>query len=202
MPLHIEILYNEYNFVGAFRGSSPPHDACRGHTHREEPRRTAGLQGPLRPMLERLRQLIARLRFDPCKMGLAGLLPPSTSPRVVPGRHRHFHLRGGHARGTSRMSRAKPVFSSPGAIAREDLRRMGEDALSAAPHPRRAACTWSDCCPRPRFEKKSGAAAAAAVLRDRHHRCVRGVRRRHAAGRSAGASIPWTDILTANTRAG
>jgi signal transduction histidine kinase len=82
-------------------------------------------------MLERLRQLIARLRFDPRKMGLAWTLAAINFGTVV-------LVVAGISWFAIAMLRdladeqGKARVQLAGAIAREDLRRMGEDALSAA----------------------------------------------------------------------
>lgn len=82
-------------------------------------------------MLERLRQLIARLRFDPRKMGLAWTLAAINFGTVV-------LVVAGISWFAVAMLRdladeqGKARVQLAGAIAREDLRRMGEDALSAA----------------------------------------------------------------------
>src|SRR5262245_17044337 len=82
-------------------------------------------------MLERLRQLIARLRFDPRKMGLAWTLAAINFGTVI-------LVVAGISWFAVAMLRdladeqGKARVQLAGAIAREDLRRMGEDALSAA----------------------------------------------------------------------
>ena len=82
-------------------------------------------------MLERLRQLIARLRFDPRKAGLAWSLAAinfGTVMLVVTG---ISWFAVGMLRDLA-DEQGKARVQLAGAIAREDLRRMGEDALSAA----------------------------------------------------------------------
>jgi len=82
-------------------------------------------------MLERLRQLIARLRFDPRKMGLAWTLAAINFGTVI------LVVAGISWFAVSMLrdladEQGKARVQLAGAIAREDLRRMGEDALSAA----------------------------------------------------------------------
>ncbi len=82
-------------------------------------------------MLERLRQLIARLRFDPRKAGLAWSLAAINFGTVV------LVVTGISWFAVSMLrdladEQGKARVQLAGAIAREELRRMGEDALSAA----------------------------------------------------------------------
>jgi signal transduction histidine kinase len=82
-------------------------------------------------MLERLRQLIARLRFDPRKAGLAWSLAAINFGTVV------LVVTGISWFAVAMLrdladEQGKARVQLAGAIAREDLRRMGEDALSAA----------------------------------------------------------------------
>ena len=82
-------------------------------------------------MLERLRQLIERLRFDPRKAGLAWSLAAINFGTVV------LVVAGISWFAVSMLrdladEQGKARVQLAGAIAREDLRRMGEDTLSAA----------------------------------------------------------------------
>jgi hypothetical protein len=82
-------------------------------------------------MLERLRQLIARLRFDPRKAGLGWSLAAINFAIVV------LVVTGISISAVGMLrdladEQGKARVQLAGAIAREDLRRMGEDALSAA----------------------------------------------------------------------
>src|SRR5688572_30848538 len=82
-------------------------------------------------MLARLRQLWDRLQFDPSKAGLAWSLAAINVAIVVV-------VVGGISISAVGMLRdladeqGKARVQLAGAIAREDLRRLGEDALSAA----------------------------------------------------------------------
>ncbi len=82
-------------------------------------------------MLERLRQLIARLRFDPRKMGLAWTLAAINFGTVILVVTGISWFAVGMLRDLA-DEQGKARVQLAGAIAREDLRRMGEDALSAA----------------------------------------------------------------------
>jgi signal transduction histidine kinase len=82
-------------------------------------------------MLERLRQLIARLRFDPRKAGLAWSLAAINFGTVVLVVAGISYFAVGMLRDLA-DEQGKARVQLAGAIAREDLRRMGEDALSAA----------------------------------------------------------------------
>jgi len=82
-------------------------------------------------MLERLRQLIARLRFDPRKMGLGWSLAAINFAIVVLVVTGISIFAVGMLRDLA-DEQGKARVQLAGAIAREDLRRMGEDALSAA----------------------------------------------------------------------
>jgi len=82
-------------------------------------------------MLERLRQLIARLRFDPRKMGLAWTLAAINFGTVLLVVSGISWFAVGMLRDLA-DEQGKARVQLAGAIAREDLRRMGEDALSAA----------------------------------------------------------------------
>ncbi len=82
-------------------------------------------------MLERLRQLIARLRFDPRKAGLGWSLAGINFGIVV------LVVTGISISAIGMLrdladEQGKARVQLAGAIAREDLRRIGEDALSAA----------------------------------------------------------------------
>jgi signal transduction histidine kinase len=82
-------------------------------------------------MLEQLRQLVARLRFDPRKMGLAWTLAAINFGTVVLVVAGISWFAVGMLRDLA-DEQGKARVQLAGAIAREDLRRMGEDALSAA----------------------------------------------------------------------
>ena len=82
-------------------------------------------------MLERLRRLIERLRFDPRKAGLAWSLAAINFGTVVLVVTAISWFAVGMLRDLA-DEQGKARVQLAGAIAREDLRRMGEDALSAA----------------------------------------------------------------------
>ena len=148
-------------------------------------------------MLERLRQLIARLRFDPRKAGLGWSLAGISVGMVIlvvlgisisaVGMLRDLADEQGKAR-----------VQLAGAIAREDLRRMGEDALSSArvlaERPalvRLLSENRMDAIP-PLLRRfcETGAIDACAVFEG--DQLVA----------QAGAPIPWSDIVTANAEQG
>ena len=76
------------------------------------------------PMLERLRQLIARLRCDPRKMGLAWTLAAINFGTVVLVVTGISWFAVGMLRDLA-DEQGKARVQLAGAIAREDLRRMG-----------------------------------------------------------------------------
>ena len=82
-------------------------------------------------MLEHLRQLAARLRFDPRKAGLAYSLAGINVAIVVLVVTGISIYAVGMLRDLA-DEQGKARVQLAGAIAREDLRRMGEDALSSA----------------------------------------------------------------------
>jgi signal transduction histidine kinase len=148
-------------------------------------------------MLERLRQLAAQLRFDPRKAGLGYSLAGINVAIVVlvvtgisiyaVGMLRNLADEQGKAR-----------VQLAGAIAREDLRRMGEDALSTArvlaerPALQRLLNeNRVDAIP-PLLRRfcETGAIDACAVFEN--DRLVA----------EAGPTIPWGDIVTANVEQG
>jgi signal transduction histidine kinase len=148
-------------------------------------------------MLERLRQLIARLRFDPRKMGLGWSLAAINFGVVVLVVTGISVFAVGMLRDLA-DEQGKARVQLAGAIAREDLRRMGEDALSTA----------RILAERP---------ALARLLSEARFEAVPPLLRRFCEADTidacavfegdtllaqAGASIPWTDIITANTEQG
>ena len=148
-------------------------------------------------MLERLRQLIARLRFDPRKMGLGWSLAAINFGIVVLVVTGISIFAVGMLRDLA-DEQGKARVQLAGAIAREDLRRMGEDAQSAA----------RILAERPALVRLLAEARFEAVpplLRrfcetDTIDACA--VFQGDTLLAQAGASIPWTDILTANSEQG
>jgi len=148
-------------------------------------------------MLERLRQLLARLRFDPRKAGLGWSLAAISVGMVLlvvvgisisaVGMLRDLADEQGKAR-----------VQLAGAIAREDLRRMQEDAASAArvlaerPALQRLLNENRADAVQPLLRRfcETGGIDACAVFEGDHLVA------------QAGATIPWTDIVTANAEQG
>jgi signal transduction histidine kinase len=148
-------------------------------------------------MLAKLRQLWDRLQFDPAKAGLAWSLAAINVAIVVV-------VVGGISISAVGMLRdladeqGKSRVSLAGAIAREELRRLGEDALSAA-H------TLADRPALQRLLSENRPDAVAALLR---RFCETGpvdacaVYQGQQFVAQAGPSIPWNEIITANTEQG
>ena len=148
-------------------------------------------------MLERLRQLIARLRFDPRKAGLAwslGAINFGTVVLVVTG---ISIFAVGMLRDLA-DEQGKARVQLAGAIAREDLRRMGEDALSAA----------RILAERPalvRLLSENRIEAVPPLLKrfcetDTINACA--VFEDGALVAQSGAAIPWADVVTAESEQG
>ena len=148
-------------------------------------------------MLQRLRHLAARLRFDPRKAGLGWSLAAISVAIVV-------LVVGGISVSAVGMLRdladeqGKARVQLAGAIAREDLRRMGEDALSSArvlaERPalvRLLAENRIEAIPPllRRFCETGGIDACAVFDGDQ-------------LVAQAGVAIPWADIVTANAEQG
>ncbi|MEP7242705.1 MAG: ATP-binding protein [Gammaproteobacteria bacterium] len=148
-------------------------------------------------MLERLRQLAARLRFDPRRVGLAWSLAGISMGVVIlvvlgisisaVGMLRDLADEQGKAR-----------VQLAGAIAREDLRRMGEDALSSA----------RVLAERPALQRLLSENRIDAVPPLLRRFCETGsidacaVFQGDQLVAQAGVAIPWADIVTANTEQG
>jgi signal transduction histidine kinase len=147
-------------------------------------------------MLERLRQLVARLRFDPRKAGLGWSLAAINFAIVLVvvtgisisaiGKLRDLADEQGKAR-----------VQLAGAIAREDLRRIGEDTLSAA----------RILAERPALVRllSENPKAIPPLLRrfcqtDTTDACA--VFDGDVLLAEAGATIPWSDVFTANSEQG
>ena len=135
MPLHIEILYNEYNFVGSVRGRIAPHVAGRGDARREIAGRAPRGRPPGRLMraraLEQARRLWQSLRVDPAKTSLGRWLAAAHVTIVL-------LLLLGVSMAAIRMlhtladDEGKARVQLAGATAREDLRRLVEDTVTTA----------------------------------------------------------------------
>jgi signal transduction histidine kinase len=148
-------------------------------------------------MLERLRQLIARLRFDPRKMGLAWTLAAINFGTVV-------LVVAGISWFAIAMLRdladeqGKARVQLAGAIAREDLRRMGEDALSAAR-------TLAERPALVRLLAESRTEAVPPLLKrfcetDMIDACA--VFEGDTLVAQSGPTIPWSDVVTAESEQG
>ena len=188
MPLHIEILYNEYNFVGAFAVASLLTLLAVADARREDAGGAHRLPAALTSMLERLEKLWSALRPDPAQ----------DEPRLVARRHprgdraaggrRHLLVRDRDAARARATSRARRACSSPapwrartcGAWARMPSRAArvaGRTADAAAPAragatPRRFAPLLRRCC--------------AGGRRSTPARCSRGTQLHRAGGPRAG----------------
>ncbi|HEY1283979.1 MAG TPA: ATP-binding protein [Steroidobacteraceae bacterium] len=148
-------------------------------------------------MLERLRQLLARLRFDPRKAGLGWSLAAISVGMVLlvvvgisisaVGMLRDLADEQGKAR-----------VQLAGAIAREDLRRMQEDAASSA----------RVLAERPALQRLLNENRADAIQPLLRRFCETGsidacaVFDGDQLVAQAGATIPWSDIVTANAEQG
>jgi signal transduction histidine kinase len=148
-------------------------------------------------MLDRLRQLWERLRFDPSKAGLAWSLAAINVAIVVVVVGGISISAVGMLRGLA-DEQGKSRVSLAGAIAREELRRFSEDALSAA-HALadRPALQRLLAENRPdaiaallrRFCETGGIDACSVFLGDQFVA-------------QAGPPIPWNEIITANAEQG
>ena len=148
-------------------------------------------------MLARLRQLWDRLQFDPSKAGLAWSLAAINVAIVVV-------VVGGISISAVGMLRdladeqGKSRVSLAGAIAREELRRFGEDALSAA----------HALADRPALQRLLTENRPDAVAALQRRFCETGgidacaVFRGDQFIAQAGPSIPWNEIITANAEQG
>ena len=148
-------------------------------------------------MLERFRQILARLRFDPRKAGLGWSLAAISVGMVLlvvvgisisaVGMLRDLADEQGKAR-----------VQLAGAIAREDLRRMQEDSASAA----------RVLAERPALQRLLNENRADAVPLLLRRFCETGgidacaVFEGDQLVAQAGASIPWSDVVTANAEQG
>ena len=148
-------------------------------------------------MLERLRQLAARLRFDPRKAGLGYSLAGINVAIVVLVVTGISIYAVGMLRDLA-DEQGKARVQLAGAIAREDLRRMGEDALSSArvlaerPALQRLLTeNRVDAIP-PLLRRFCETVAIDACAVFEGDQLVA----------QAGAAIPWADIVTANTEQG
>ena len=148
-------------------------------------------------MPERLRQLIARLRFDPRKAGLAWSLAAINFGTVI------LVVTGISWFAVAMLrdladEQGKARVQLAGAIAREDLRRMGEDALSGA----------RILAERPalvRLLAESRTEAIPPLLKrfcetDTIDACA--VFEGDTLVAQSGPTIPWTDVVTAESEQG
>jgi signal transduction histidine kinase/HAMP domain-containing protein len=148
-------------------------------------------------MFERLKQLAARLRFDPRKAGLGYSLAGINVAIVVLVVTGISIFAVGMLRDLA-DEQGKARVQLAGAIAREDLRRMGEDALSAA----RALAE------RPALQRMMSENRGPAIAQLLRRFCETGgidacaVFEGDQLVADAGATIPWADILTANAEQG
>src|SRR4029450_1734035 len=141
MPLHIEILYQEYNFVGAFAVASlltllavvtlVIKTLVEWRTGYQRKSLGPGARQQTRRMLSRIQAFIDRLQLDTSRAPLGvwiALINVAIVVLVVGGISISAigSLRDlANQQGSSRVQLA-------GAMAREDLRRYGEDAVTAA----------------------------------------------------------------------
>ena len=201
MPLHIEILYNEYNFVGAFAVASLLTLLAVVTLIVKTPHRADGLQGALRLMLERLRQLVATAPVRPAQgRASAGRSRPSTS-RIVVARRRA-------ASRISAVGMLRDLADEQGK-ARVSARRRHR-ARRPAPHRRRCAVRRAHPRgpPRPaapaRRENRADGRSPPLLRRF----CETGgidacaVFEGEQLVAQAGAAIPWNEIVTANAEQG
>jgi len=148
-------------------------------------------------MFERLRQLAARLRFDPRKAGLAYSLAGINVAIVVLVVAGISIYAVGMLRDLA-DEQGKARVQLAGAIAREDLRRMGEDALSSA----------RVLAERPALQRLLGENRVEAIPPLLRRFCETGgidacaVFDGDQLVAEAGAVIPWGDIVTANQEQG
>ena len=148
-------------------------------------------------MFERLRQLAARLRFDPRKAGLAYSLAGINVAIVVLVVAGISIYAVGMLRDLA-DEQGKARVQLAGAIAREDLRRMGEDALSAA----------RVLAERPALQRLLNENRVEAIPPLLRRFCETGgidacaVFEGDQLVAEAGATIPWGDIVTANEEQG
>ncbi len=148
-------------------------------------------------MLERLRQLAARLRFDPRKVGLGYWLAGINVGMVLIVVTGISIYAVGMLRDLA-DEQGKARVQLAGAIAREDLRRMGEDALSTA----------RSLADRPTLQR---------LLSEKRVAAITPLLRRFCESESIDAcavfegdqliaqvspGIPWSDVLTANAEQG
>jgi len=148
-------------------------------------------------MLERLRQLIERMRFDPRKAGLAWSLAAINFGTVLLVVIGISYFAVGMLRDLA-DEQGKARVQLAGAIAREDLRRMGEDALSAA----------RVLAERPalvRLLAENRIEAVPPLLKrfcetDTIDACA--VFQGDALLAQSGTPIPWTDVVTAESEQG
>jgi signal transduction histidine kinase len=148
-------------------------------------------------MFERLRQLAARLRFDPRKAGLAYSLAGINVAIVV------LVVAGISIYAVGMLKdladeQGKARVQLAGAIAREDLRRMGEDALSSA----------RVLAERPALQRLLSENRVEAIPPLLRRFCETGgidacaVFEGDSLIAQAGATIAWADIVTANQEQG
>jgi signal transduction histidine kinase len=148
-------------------------------------------------MFERLRQLAARLRFDPRKAGLAYSLAGINVAIVVLVVAGISIYAVGMLRDLA-DEQGKARVQLAGAIAREDLRRMGEDALSSA----------RVLAERPALQRLLSENRVEAIPPLLRRFCETGgidacaVFDGDQLVAEAGAVIPWGDIVTANQEQG
>ena len=148
-------------------------------------------------MFERLRQLAARFRFDPRKAGLGYSLAGINVVIVVLVVTGISIYAVGMLRDLA-DEQGKARVQLAGAIAREDLRRMGEDALSSA----------RVLADRPALQRLLNENRVEAIPPLLRRFCETGginacaVFEGDQLVAQAGATIPWADIVTANMEQG
>ena len=200
MPLHIEILYNEYNFVGAFAVASLLTLLAVADADRQDAGRAHRLPAAMSPCA-RAPGSAAEVRSGPTRR--------STEPRLVAGRHprgaraaggrRHLLRRRSACCATSPTSRARRACSSPApsrartCAASARTRVAAARALADRPTLQRLLAEGrTDALP-PFLRRSCEAAAldACAVLS--------GTQRRRA---ESGPALDWQQIVTASAEQG
>ena len=200
MPLHIEILYNEYNFVGAFAVASLLTLLAVADPDRQDAGRAHRLPPALSPMY-RAPGIAAEARSGPTRR--------KTEPRLVAGRdprgaraaggRRHLLLRESACCATSPTSRARRACSSPAPPRARTCAAWARTRVTAA----RALAD------RPTLQRllaegpaRRAAAVPAPLLRGRPARCLRGVVRHARVVAVTGPTLDWQQIVTASAEQG
>ena len=161
MPLQIEILYNEYNFVGAFARGLDVVAARRRHAHHQDAGRSAhGVPAPMK------------------RNSLGWWLAASNVAIVLLVAAGISYFAIDMLRGLA-DSQQKIRVQLAGANARQEITRMAEDTLTYAR-------VLAERPPLRRLLAEPGArgpgAFPAPLLRDLRARCLRGIRRRAGGG--------------------